>query len=79
MDIFTAESSGGRGPKDTIILQWPSVVALKSAGALLGVLAGKHGVHLRASWLGGTRAAQGACGEASVGKESMVGSLGTCG
>lgn len=69
MDIFTAESSSGRSPKDTSIPQWPCVVALKSAGALLGVLAAdKDGVHLRASWLGSTGAAQNGFGETVWGR-----------
>lgn len=63
-----AESSGGRGSRDTIILQWPCVVALKSTRALLGVLAGRDGMHLRASWLGGSGAAQeGLCGQCAMG------------
>lgn len=40
-NVYTAEFSGGRDP----IPQWRCVVALKSLGALLGVLADKHGVH----------------------------------
>jgi len=70
MDTSTAESGGGRCPKDTTIPQWPCVVALISAGSLVGVLAGKHGVHLRASWLGGTGAAQEGFGETVRGRRA---------
>lgn len=70
MHTFTVEASGGRGPEDTIIPQGPCVMALKSARAPLGVLAGKHGVHLRASWLGSTGAAQEGFGETVWGRRA---------
>lgn len=73
MDIFTAESNSGGGPKDTSIPQWPCVVALKSAGALLRVLADKDGVHLMASWLGSTGAAQNGFGETVSGRRAWWG------
>lgn len=73
MDTLTAESSSGRRPKDTITPQQPCVVALESSGVLLGVLAGKHGVHPRASRLGGAGAAQEGFGEAAWGRRAWQG------